>query len=125
MNAQAQIDPAAISVALKLEGPLNINSVEGLQEVMARYAGQTSDLQLDLSGIDACDAAGLQLLCSLRSSAAACGKPLRIVAVSEPFTALTQALGVSIESLAVPAGMPETCGELVAATSNQGDPDGI
>ena len=125
MNAQAEIDPGVGGAALKLEGSLNIGSVEALQEVLSRYAGETSDLQLDLSGIETCDAAGLQLLCSLRSSAAAFGKSLRIVAVSEPFTSLTRALGVPVESLELAAGMPEQSKAPVAGTSTQGDTDGV
>lgn len=125
MNAQAEIDPGANSTALKLEGALNISSAEVLQEVMGRYAGQASHLRLDLSEIEACDAAGLQLLCSLRSSAAASGKSLRIVAVSEPFTVLARALGVSVESLEIAAGMADSREAPVAGTSHQGDIDGV
>jgi anti-anti-sigma factor len=125
MNAQTEVDPDATSTPLKLEGPLNIGSAEALLEVMGRYASQASHLRLDLSGIETCDAAGLQLLCSLRNGAVASGKSLRLVAVSEPFTALAQALGVPVESLEIEAGMTKPSEAAVAGTSNQGDTDGV
>lgn len=125
MSITAQFNLDENSAALRIQGPLTISSVEELHEVLTRYASREPNLVLDLSGVETCDAAGLQLLCSLRRSAAALGKRLRISTVSEPFTTLASALGLPVESLTLTAGRSDEEGLAAADRSNQGECDGV
>ncbi len=120
MNVTAPFNCEMDSAALRIRGPLTINSVEQLQAALALYASQNSSLELDLSNVDSCDAAGLQLLYSLRKSAADLGKQLSICAVSEPVTTLATALGLPIDSLALAAARAEETELPPDGASNRG-----
>ncbi len=131
MSVTAQFDLEEEGAALKIQDPLDINSVEELHEALTQYASRESNLELDLSRVQHCDAAGLQLLCALRKSAVTLGKTLRISAVSKPFTTLALELGLPVESLTLTSDQPPVDGKSdeeglpVADASNQGECDGM
>ena len=76
----------AISVrddgALHLQGDLHISDVEELRTVLIGRLETASELVLDLSGVDRCDTASLQLLCSVKKSAERDRKQLCISSLS-------------------------------------------
>jgi len=90
---------------LKLSGELTIRRADELHKLFVQAAGQTGDVVLDLSEIDACDAAALQLICALRKTLGERGSALGIAAVSPAVELTAVALGLPIaESGCVPRG---------------------
>jgi anti-anti-sigma regulatory factor len=60
---------------------------------------QETALSLDLSEVDACDAASLQLFYAARASALRQQKEFRVAAVSSAVTDIGEALGMPLELL--------------------------
>lgn len=89
----------------KLSGSLDINTSDEVRKILLEYLGEHASISVDLSQIEGCDAAGVQLLLALEKSAKSAGKPFAIVASSEAFDRDCAGLGVSIAS---PAGMAVT-----------------
>jgi anti-anti-sigma regulatory factor len=85
---------------LRLGGDLHIGDVEALRSALLMELAASPALELELSGVERCDTASLQILCSLGRSADRDGKGLRLhgtpAALSEPGAIL----GLSLESLA-------------------------
>jgi anti-anti-sigma regulatory factor len=72
---------------LRISGNLDIDEADSLREALL-----AADLrELDLSEVEACDAAGLQVLL------AAAGKSFQITAISNAVTQMAVVLGVSLE----------------------------
>ena len=86
---------------MQLAGDLDIYCAEDLHEALGTHIAKAPSLELDLSGVVACDAVGLQLLCSARRSATAADKGFRVVAASEPVLESCAALGITAEQLAI------------------------
>lgn len=85
---------------MRVQGDLHINEVEELRSALIRaLAAATPALVLELSGVDNCDTASLQLLCSLQKSAEKSGKELRITAPSAAIREASATLGLSLEAL--------------------------
>lgn len=70
------------TIRLKVEDALTIYDAAGLRETLLKCIGAKGNVTLDLSETTGCDAAGLQLLCSLRKSAERTEKQVRIGGVS-------------------------------------------
>jgi anti-anti-sigma factor len=94
-------DAAAIAEPkpLTLSGEWSIDNAEELRKFLADSLESGPDVILDLSGVLACDTAGLQLICSLRQTAVQRGGRLRIAALSPAIEETAAALGLPIPEL--------------------------
>ena len=88
---------AAVEEPVKVEGELSIRNADGLRALFAESLERSHDLALDLSGIRTCDAAGLQLIWSLRRSAVERGRRVRTSRVSAVIESTAAALGLPIQ----------------------------
>lgn len=79
---------------LKISGTLDAFSVEDLHQAFTAFVQQPGDLVLDVSDVERCDTAALQLLCSLYRTAQQLCKPLRIEGTSEAIAESARALGI-------------------------------
>jgi anti-anti-sigma factor len=84
---------------VQLRGDLHISESEELRSALIGELAANPALVLDLSGIDSCDTASFQLLCSLRKSADRDGKELRISAFSAAMHEASAILGLSAQDL--------------------------
>lgn len=82
---------------LKISGTLDIYTVDTLRDVLAEHVKQQTALLLDLSEVDGCDVAGLQLLCSAHKSAEASRAPFAVTALSQAVVESCAALGLLTE----------------------------
>jgi anti-anti-sigma factor len=92
----------------KLAGTLDVNTANEVRGVLLEYLGEHTSISIDLSQVEGCDAAGVQLLLALEKSAEAAGKPFAVVASSEAFDRDCAGLGIST---AFPATMPVAHGK--------------
>ncbi len=88
--------------ALRLEGEWTIANAEELHQFFQTHVTRSPKVVLDLHGVQACDTAALQLICSLSKTAALGGRPFRIDRPSPAVESAASALGLSIGELAVP-----------------------
>ena len=84
---------------LSISGALHLSEAGELRRVLAEFLQNEPLLQLDLSAVGACDAASMQLLCSLRNSARMANKSLRLIACSEAVSEAGAILGLAIDDL--------------------------
>lgn len=94
--------PSAVGeLTVKVEGEFSIRNADDLRAFLADSLARSPDLGLvvDLGDVPTCDAAALQLIWSLGKSAAACGKRLRLGAVSEAVASTAAALGLPFQEL--------------------------
>lgn len=80
--------PEARAEALLLDGELTIVQAATVREQLLEWLPQADGL-LDLSGISACDSAGIQLLLALERSLRESGRALQIL---QPSTAVVESL---------------------------------
>jgi anti-anti-sigma factor len=73
-------------LTLTLTGELTFTTVGTARTQLAALLDRSSppEVQVDLSGVDFCDAAGLRLLLEVTSQAAVAGVTVRVVAASAP-----------------------------------------
>ena len=84
---------------LRVEGRLSIGEVAQLQETLCHRLAEMSNLVLDLSGVESCDTAALQLLYAARKTADS-ARSVRFVGVSSAIAETAAALGFEIGELA-------------------------
>jgi anti-anti-sigma factor len=60
---------------VRLEGDLDIYNVEAARDALTAILRDGHGLDLDLSGVETCDAAGIQLLAAARRSTLAAERP--------------------------------------------------
>lgn len=90
--------------AISLSGELSIVDAAALREQLREaLALGPGDLALDLSGVEGCDSAGVQLLLALARSLAARGDALQLVRPSDPVRHALATLGLQ-SLLASPTG---------------------
>lgn len=92
----------SISGELKISGTLDIDAANALREALLdcflhQPEVAAHSLQVDLSGVDTCDAAALQVLLAARKDASAAGTAFRVNAPSQAVTETAAALGLSID----------------------------
>jgi anti-anti-sigma factor len=80
-------------------GELTIRNAEEVRRLMSGALDAGAGLVLDVTDIQACDTAGLQLICSLRKSAAERGQRFRISGASAAVEECAAALGLSMAEL--------------------------
>lgn len=96
ITKENQDDGALVTV----EGALSIYEAAALhQRLLEGFRNDAAEVVLDLSRVDECDTAGVQLLCSARRTATRSGKPLRIHGSSEAVTEAILALGLAVEEI--------------------------
>jgi len=83
----------------KLSGEWNIANSDELRERLSALVVSGVDLVLDLSAVESCDTAALQLLCSLRRTADERGLRLRFLDMPPVLVELAQALGLDLGEL--------------------------
>jgi phospholipid transport system transporter-binding protein len=87
---------------LSVKEDLHISRIDELRAMLSEQLGAEGDIELDLSGVTACDTASVQLFVSLKKSAQARSKCLRIVAPPTAFQETLRTLGLSLEDLLRP-----------------------
>jgi anti-anti-sigma factor len=81
---------------LRISGTLDIDGADSLREALLDCLQHQPEIAADLSAVDGCDAAALQVLLAGRGDAVAAGKLFRIVAPSDAVTQTAAALGLSL-----------------------------
>ncbi len=71
-------------VTIRVAGPVTIHNVGGLLVQLVDVFHQAADVTIDLSGITALDAAGLQLFCSSHRSSIVANRIFRIIGQDQP-----------------------------------------
>jgi anti-anti-sigma factor len=94
--------------ALELTGALDINTADEVRKVLLECLEQHTSISVDLSKVESCDAAGVQLLLALEKSTESAGKPFSLVGVSEAFARDCASLGISMVPLADAPSAQET-----------------
>lgn len=98
-------------VSLELAGALDINTADEMRGVLLEYLRQHTDIAVDLSRVESCDAAGAQLLIALEKSAESAGKPFSIFAISDSFVRDYADIGIRfVPSTPPPGGQSKTQG---------------
>lgn len=84
---------------VQVRGDLHISEVEEFRQALTGALSLTSELELDFSAVERCDAASFQLLCSLQKSAEKAGKSLHLSSPSLAIQELCATLGLPLEDL--------------------------
>lgn len=79
---------------IEVAGPLDVNTAATLRDALEPLVDREPAPTLDLSGIDSCDTAGIQVLFAAARSAAFRQKRLRVANASAPVVHLLDALGL-------------------------------
>jgi anti-anti-sigma factor len=82
---------------LRLQGDLHISDGEELRSALLSELSTAPVLTLDLADVERCDAASLQVMCSLKKSAEREGKGLRVVSASAAIQDAGEILGLSMD----------------------------
>ncbi|MDR3460051.1 MAG: STAS domain-containing protein [Verrucomicrobiae bacterium] len=91
------------SDTIRLVGDLDLYQVAAARAALLNELAGRPGLELDLSGIANCDAAGLQLLIAAGRSAALAGKTFCIQAAAPAIGECSQLLGLTLETGQPPA----------------------
>ena len=91
--------PAAAEPA-RIEGPLTVCTAETLRPRLLEGITTPTGMRLDLSAVDACDCAGLQLLVATRKSALAAGRSLQFTNLSAAILNAAQDIGLDVAEFA-------------------------
>jgi anti-anti-sigma regulatory factor len=84
---------------LSITGSLDISTAGALRDALRDHMARYPEPALDLSRVEACDAATLQLFWSAQRTAAEAGKPFRVSAWSAAILEAGAALGLPFEEL--------------------------
>lgn len=84
---------------IAVSGGLTIYEVKSLHKLFLEGIQQAGGLRVDLKEVDACDAAGIQLLISLIKTAKKEGKSLSFPGLSEPVATAMKQGGFEIEKM--------------------------
>jgi anti-anti-sigma factor len=96
--------PGEAATVLKITGEQTIRTADELHKALAEYLDRGLAVLLDLSEVQVCDAAALQLVYALHRSASQRNQSFHIKAVSPVITEAAAALGLAIEALMTPSG---------------------
>ncbi len=86
------------AVPFAVAGALDLYSAPEVREALLARSAEPS-LTVDLSGVETCDLAGLQLLLAAKRSAAAAGRSVRLRNPSAAVSAACEAVGIGVEHL--------------------------
>ena len=79
---------------LKISGTLSIETAEELRAALLDIVGGAPNTTLDLSAVDACDTAALQVFCSARKTAQGRGQNLEFVGIPDCLVRTALELGL-------------------------------
>jgi ABC-type transporter Mla MlaB component len=80
---------------IEFSGSCKVDRVAELKDLLCSALEQSGEVELDVSGVESCDATLIQLLCSAQKTAAQSGKTLTVLeSPSEPFRSLLQESGL-------------------------------
>lgn len=82
---------------LTIDGTLSIMDAAQIREEMLQSLEETEGLVLDLSGVDGCDAAGIQLIWSLWKAAEGQGKDFHLETTSESVVETLLRCGIEVD----------------------------
>lgn len=105
---------------LKITGEQTIRTADELQKILADYLDRGLDVGVDLSEVDECDTAALQLIYALRQSAVERQQRFQIMAVSPAITETAAALGLRIEELMTPCEPTAASGDCEVVGKDSG-----
>jgi anti-anti-sigma factor len=74
---------------------LDIAGSGELREIFSRSVQEQAGIIIDLSAVESCDLAGLQLLCAARKTAVQSGKSFRVIQPSAAVLETASALGLA------------------------------
>lgn len=94
---QTYRDPA--SGLLKISGSLHVSDADELCHGLRDQLAERAEVILDLSEVDSCDTACLQLFYAARNSALRQQKPFRVTALSSAIVDTGKVLGMPLELL--------------------------
>jgi len=114
------LDPNNAGVPLKITGEQSIRTANELHKALAECLDRGLAVVVDLSGVDECDTAALQLIYALRQSAVLRKHRFHITAVSPAITETAAALGLHLEALSTACGAATADGDCAAAAKNNG-----
>jgi anti-anti-sigma factor len=83
---------------IQLTGDLDIYNVETTRDALAALLADGQGLDLDLSGVESCDAAGVQLLLAARRSALAAAKTFSVRTSAPAVTKCGELIGLPPQS---------------------------
>ena len=119
-----QIDKDESASVLRISGALRINQVDELHTALRDLFFTASRPVIDLTQVNECDTAALQLLCSARHTAERLTRSFEMVGVSDAIRDASVALGLSLtEAPKTQGGEPE--GLVDAGPSIRGVEDAI
>jgi anti-anti-sigma regulatory factor len=113
-------EPNDAASPLKITGEQTIRTADQLHEAFAEYLDRDLAVVVDLSEVDECDTAALQLIYALRQSAVQRKKRFHVTAVSPAITETAGALGLRIEELMTPCGPAAPDGDSEVAGKDNG-----
>lgn len=87
------------NIRLQVEGSMSINEVAALREELFACLENSAGLELDLGGVTACDAAGLQLLYAARKTAEEGERGFRIAGASHTVLEILQSAGLNPDDI--------------------------
>lgn len=93
---QIHIEQPSSPGPLSIAGSISLHTAEAFHEALRQRVTSEASVTLDLTGVDECDLAGVQLLCSARKTAFEAGKPWK--------ADLAPVIVNICESLGIPAG---------------------
>ncbi len=99
-----QITRSENGSSLTLEGRLDISAAEELRQSLCDLLDGSSSAVVDLSAVEACDTAALQVLLAARRTAERDNKNLRFESLDGAVAESCGALGVNISELRFEAG---------------------
>jgi phospholipid transport system transporter-binding protein len=87
---------AAASGVITVSGPMTVYTVETLRDQFLERLNAGEKLTVDLAGVDACDCAGLQLLCAAHKSVNQSGKGMSLLQVSQAILDAARDAGLDV-----------------------------
>jgi anti-anti-sigma regulatory factor len=114
-------DPSDAGAPLKITGEQTIRTADELHEALAQYLDRGLDVVVDLSEVNECDAAALQLIFALRQSAVQRKQRFHITAVSPAIAGTAAALGLDLEILRTVGRRATADGDCEAAGEDNGN----
>ena len=88
---------------LRIAGTLDIGGAEELQKALREFLEEQQNPALDLSEVEGCDTATLQLLYAARKTRGTSMKRRQFEGLSSPVANTSSVLGLSVNDLAAPA----------------------
>ncbi len=83
-------------VFVKVKGAISVEDAAELGKALLKSITGNSGLELDMSEVDNCDTAGIQLLCSARKTAEASKKDFSVTACSDHVKAVAESIGLNL-----------------------------